>query len=402
MKKLLEKNLVSFLFFLTLIICVVLSQKKIISLFPVTKNQEKIQEVTGEILFSEEQYKLAGSMFDPSTVKEIASFGNLANTGEGQLDYSDYLTGSNSLLLNSYNRHRSVSIVTLKEETRLGDFDIYKLLIDSRTEPANIEELNLFLENDRLQKKFGLQIYPEFPGWSVVSLPKDRFAFIEKITVPSTAGESKDDFSFNKIVLELVSRSEKADAINFDLLWGEQKNNLDSYWLSATPWSISLKRTSEGVVFSKYGIGSRVAGIKALSSVKNFAVSGKFFPLSTGYFGFQVRGDWKDRYGYYAVLDGVPSSSWRIFKRNTSKEGIFGIHDILLAKGRQKNFMIDLNRWYWLKIVMKNNILKFYLSLDGEKYVQLGQVKDNSFASGEIGIVSEVKMLLIDEIQFSQ
>lgn len=403
-KQILEKNLAMFLFFCSVLICFFLYQKKMISFFPTARNQNRSLDTVKEIPFKEKQYKLSGSQFDPLMIKEIVSFEDFEElSGEGELDYSNYLEGKSSLSLSSKNQHISSATVVLKEDTKLGDFNNYKLLVDSRVNPADIGELNLIFSNNDSQKSVGLSIRPESTGWTVITLPKEQFSYIGDTKLRSTSENGlKDDYLFNKIRIELVSRPETVVTVNFDLLLAEKKNDLGEYWLSTTPWSMSWKKIDDGLVFCKLGIGSPVASIKAITSVKNFTIGARFLLLSSNYFGFLIRGNYKDGFGYYVVLDGAETDYWRIFKRGIFDSKNKEVINVSLAEGSFKNFKLELNKWYWLKVIIKNNILKFYFSNDGKDFILISEVKDNSIVSGGVGIVSEGKMILIDDIEFTQ
>ena len=74
-----------------------------------------------------------------------------------------------------------------------------------------------------------------------------------------------------------------------------------------------------------------------------------------------------------------------------------------MAKGEINNFQIEEGKSYLLKGEMKGSIIIFYLSLDDKNMTKLGEVRDDSFASGGVGIAaSGGSIFLVDDIAFFQ
>ncbi|PJE68600.1 hypothetical protein COU96_03180, partial [Candidatus Shapirobacteria bacterium CG10_big_fil_rev_8_21_14_0_10_38_14] len=230
-------------------------------------------------------------------------------------------------------------------------------------------------------------------GWNLLVLPKDKFSFFS----PQTDGGKLS--SIEKITVELTSRPQARTIINLDSLWAEKEKDYLKDWHSNSEKFLSLKRNGNSVGLLAIGLyGNRATLSKG--AAKDYTFQTKFNSLKGGGFGLFLRGDYESGYGYYLMMDGVNTNTWQIYK--------YGLFDektqaLVLEKGNISNFKVEKNRPYWLKAELKGPRLIFYLSVDGQNFIKLGETNDTSFTSGGVGFAtSGSDMVLVDEVVFFQ
>jgi hypothetical protein len=146
-------------------------------------------------------------------------------------------------------------------------------------------------------------------------------------------------------------------------------------------------------------LGATVATLKESLDVTNFDFSASVSPQSTGRSGLFVRGDYAKGYGYYLLLGGVNKNTWQILKKDQT--GWTPANNII--KGSLDGVVFAKDQDYWLRIIAKDSLLKFYFSEDGQRYQKLGQLTDDEFKGGGLGIaVPDAGFSLFDNIQFKK
>lgn len=402
MKKIfVERGLAFFLVFIALIVSAYLYKQGKISFLPNKGNPSVLQNITVGIPFTEKEYKLSYRDKPLSSVVEIAKFEDGEKwTGDGELNFSDYFEGRSSLALSSQNHARSRASLKLEKKFNFDDFSNYKLFVNLRSEFSNIEEFNVFLVDEESKIAYKYPIREMNNGWNVLDLSNDKFSLISWPEVANFTGALRTKSNINKVVIELVSRPKTAASVNIDYLWAEKdKSNLDD-WIFNIQEFLFLRQNQSflNLVLANLG-GNGIANIKRITSARNYIVKAQFTPLSSGSFGFFLRGDYKSGFGYFFVMEGTGSNGWQIYKN-----GIFDQkqQSTVLAKGSIDNFQMERQKLCWLKAELKDNHLTFYLSLNDKDYVKIGEADDNSFSSGGVGIYSGGNMLMIDDIQFFQ
>jgi len=276
------------------------------------------------------------------------------------------------------------------------NFDIenvlnFKFLVYLAGDPNDIEELNLVFTGQNSGYRFPIRDLSK--GWNFLVLPKDKFSFFS----PQT--DEKKLSSIEKIAVELTSRPQARTIINLDSLWAEKEKDYLKDWNSNSEKFLSLKRNGNSVGLLALGLyGNRATLSQGVAKDYTFQV--KFNSLKGEGFGLFLRGDYESGYGYYLMMDGINTNTWQIYK--------YGLFDektqaLVLEKGNVSNFKMEKNRPYWLKAELKGPRLVFYLSVDGQNFIKLGEANDTSFTSGGVGFATTGSdMVLVDEIVFFQ
>jgi hypothetical protein len=387
MKKIFSEKVVALvLIFIAFVVAYYFYQEGKISFLPWKKDTGGIQSKIIEVPFTEKEYKLSykdklDSTFDIANFEDEEDWG-----GDGEFDYSTFLEGESSLFLTSFDGQKARA--SLKKNFDISNVFNFKFFIYLATEPDNIEELNLIFTGKNLEYKFPVRDLGR--GWNLLILPKERFSI--------KGGEN--NFSFiEKTSIELVSRPKTRSTINLDSLWAEKEADYLKDWNSNSDKFLSLRKRGNFVgLLMVYLFDSRAVLNKG--SAKNYTFQAKFMPLRSGNFGFFLRGDYKSGYGYYLMMDGVGSGSWRIYKYGFFEEKTQVIE---LAKGEISNFKIEKDQVYWLKTEIRGPRLTFYFSLDEVNFSKLGEAIDSSFSSGGVGVtISGETMVLVDDVQFFQ
>lgn len=369
-----------------------LYQQGEISFLPKKKEKQEIKTMVAEILISESQYQLSYKEKTDAAFN-IANFENNENWfGDGDFDFSTYFEGEASLFLSSIN-HQKAS-VNLKKYFNFKDVLNFKFLVHLSTDPAYIEEFNLIFSGENNEYKFPIRDLTN--GWNLFVLSKESFSslFENKISegvVP--------EIQVEKVTIELTSRPNVRSIVHLDALWAEKEKDYLKDWNLNSEKFLALKKNGDTFGLLAINLTDNRATLRN-GSGKDYTFQAKFIPLNTGAFGFFLRGDYRSGYGYYLLMNGAETDSWQIYKYGPVEEKDLVIN---LAKGEIKNLNLVKNKTYWLKADLKGHRIVFYFSQDGNKFTKLGEVNDDSFSSGGVGIaVYGRNMVLIDDLQFFQ
>lgn len=401
----LGKGLTLFLILIALIVCGYLYQKGEITLWPKKDVSFEVQDVEVGIPFSEKEYKLSYQNNPSFEVKVLADFEATEEwIGDGEFDYSTFFEGKSSLSLSSQ-ASQSKTILELDKEVFFEDFTSFKLFVYLRSDLENIEDFNLIFANKEANKFYKFPIRNLHSGWNLLTILKNNSSYsfqpsandnrIKKQT-PATDKQ----FIISKVIFELNSHPETYSSLNLDYLLGiKRERPLLDDWNTNSSEFLSLKKQDLATYLLVTGLKANVANLKAIGSAENYKVSAKFIPLNEGFFGFFLRGDYKNEYGYYLGLNGVETRSWQIHK-----QGIFDKRPqrIVLKKGEISNFLVEQERPYFLQVELNKTRLVLSLSTDGINFTKIGEAEDQSFTKGGVGVASFGTVFLVDDIQFSQ
>jgi hypothetical protein len=320
---------------------------------------------------------------------DIANFESNENWfGDGTFDYSTAQEGENSLLLTSLNGRKVT--VSLDKDFNIKDVLNFKFWVYLGSDLGDIEEMNLSFSGQNFDYLFPIRELTK--GWNLLILPKDKFSF------SGFRGSGDEAFSIKKVAVELVSRPQARIIINLDSLWAEKDKDYLEDWNTDGEKFLSLKENKGKASL----LASNLSGSRATlrkGSAKDSTFQAKFIPLKNGSFGLFLRGDYQSGYGYYLTMNGIDTNSWQITKYGLFEEKAQSVE---LARGEIANFKMEKDEPYWLKAELKGSEIVFYFSSNGKNFTQLGEVKDESFVSGGIGISVGGGMVLIDDLQFSQ
>ena len=388
-KSIIQKILILVLIAVAFSVTFYLYQQGEITLFPSKKEKVVNNNLAAQIPISDKEYKIFYKDKIDSTF-DIANFENNENWyGDGEFDYSTFLEGKSSLFLTSLNGRKAT--ITLKKNFDIENVLNFKFLVYLAGDPNDIEELNLVFTGQNFGYKFPIRDLVK--GWNFLVLPKDKFSFF------NPQADEKKLSSIEKTVVELISRPKARTIVNLDSLWAEKEKDYLKDWNSNSEKFLSLKRNGNSVGLLAIGLyGNRATFSQG--AAKDYTFQVKFNSLKGGGFGLFLRGDYESGYGYYLMMDGVDTNTWQIYKNGLFEEKTQALD---LTKGEISNFKMEKNRPYWLKAELKGPRLVFYLSVDGQNFIKLGEANDTSFTSGGVGFAtSGSDMVLVDEIVFFQ
>jgi len=363
-----------------------------ISLLPdKTSSSFENREEMASFPFTEKEYSLSYADRAVQGSYDIADFEESENwVGDAKLDYTYYVTGKSGLSFISQDYEKSSASFGLANSFNFDDFSSYKMFVYLFSSPSNIEEFKVIFSNRKEDCVYSIRDLSE--GWNLVTMPKDKFFY-----------EPLGEDIISKIRIELVSRTKTMASATVDTLWAEKESNYFENWNISDENSLALKNFSGKDNLLLAGRQENlVASIKEITSVKDCNFSAKFTPLAKGEFGLFIRGNYRNKHGYYLTLSGVDKNNWQI-----RKIGIFdkekGVESISLGRGSIDNFRVELEKSYWLRAELSGRTISFSASLDGANFSKLGDVNDGSFSRGGVGIVvSSFPAILLDDLQFSQ
>lgn len=211
--------------------------------------------------------------------------------------------------------------------------------------------------------------------WNFVRIPIDQF-YIEGL-----------DKSFNlskvkKVVLEIVSRPDTFILVNIDQLLIENDDTFLEDWNTVNSSEVALDKKDDKVHLLVRSIASNdVVTLSSLPGVKDFSYSFKISPQTSTRMGMIFRGDFKNGFGYYFMIEGADSNSWEL-KKMSREESKW----VDLIKGDIANNTFKKENFYWLKVDVNKDVITLYVSLDGSNYEKLASVKDGEYLKGGIGV----------------
>lgn len=372
-----------------------LINKGIISL-PSFFQKEKIVDIEKpvvDILFSGQEYKLSYAEKQPSNFINIAKFDkNEQWRGAGSIDESKVLRGN---ILSLLDRDRRKAISYLVKDFNLSGIDIIKFAVNLRTDPEELESLNLLFGDKEGSSFFRFPLTNLEEGINYLSIPKYRFFLVEpeKVGVKEEAEETKQESNavrwdnIGRVQIELISRPEGKANVEVGWIRGEKEDFFTPEW----NWDqeenfLNLDLTADGkLTLFAQNVGRSVATLKKVGSVKNFIYSAQLTSLKKGFIGLFFRGDYKTGYGYYLSVGGLGTNEWSMAK--------FHVKDkkpttTILVNGQIANFEFSKDQPFWLKVSAQGNTIIAYLSLNGQDYTKLGEVKDNEFEAGGVGLAT--------------
>ena len=340
-------------------------------------------------------FSLNASAYKADDITVISNFENDEENkwqGDGVVDEKIFYEGTRSLSLVSTERNGAVA--TLEKKLDLTNMKQIEFMLHI-TDTDAFETVTLDFGDSDLKNYYRYTFSNLKNGWNLIQIPKGKF-------VLSKAKEGTFDWpNIEKVRFSILSRPASIFLVRIDML--RSINYPESF---LTQW----KATYPGMFFSLYeqaentrllarSIGTTIATLKESADINSFDFSASVSPQSTGRSGLFVRGDYATGYGYYLLLGGANKNTWQILKRN--KTGWTPAEKII--KGSLDGIVFAKDKDCWLRIIGKNNLLKFYFSQDGQQYEKLGELNDSEFKGGGLGIaVLDGGWSLFDNIQFKK
>lgn len=403
-KELLNKKLQKYLPFILIAITVLfggllLLKKGLISLsFLKTKTDiVTVKSSMVDLFFGGQEFKLSYSGMDVANLVNIAKF-DKTETWQGAGSIEEGLSkGENVLSIIDRDRQKASSF--MDKNLNLAGVDVIKLRVNLRTDPENLETLNLIFGNKNLTSFYRFPLTNLKEGMNYFTIPKYRFFLVEeqgevksesKSNKEATSVTAKSSFNWDKIEkvqLELISRPTAKANVEVGWIRAEKEELFipDWNWLAADEehfFNLDLNREGKITLFVQ-NVGGSVATFRRLGSVKDFTYSAKINAVRKGSMGLFFRGDYKTGYGYYLAVGGLGTSDWIVSKY--SKENNQP-KSTVITNGQIGNFEFSMDQPFWLKVTAKGNNISAYFSLDGKDWTKLDSVSDNEFSAGGVGI----------------
>ncbi len=365
-----------------------------------------------DILFSGSEYKLSYGDIQTTNIINIAKFDKTEQwQGTGSIEED---AASGNLVLSLIDRDRNKSEAHLFKDFNFTETDTIKLAVNLKSDPDNLEAVNILFGNKGLTNYYRFPITNLKEGLNYFTIPKYRFFLVEGTggETKKTAGDTdssktavKTAISWDKIErvqLELVSRPGAKANIEVSWIRAEKEGIFDPDWNSLGKehfLNLDLAKSGKAALLVQ-NTGGSIATLKKVGSVKDFSYSAKLTTLNKGTLGLFFRGDYKTGYGYYLTVGGLGTNDWSISKYN-----LVDTHPKtnILLNGQIANFEFTNEQPFWLKVAVKGNNIQAYFSLDGKEYTKLGELNDNDFSAGGIGIaVSDGGVGLFDDFNLLQ
>jgi len=322
-------------------------------------------------------FAFTASVYSQDSIIVISNFEKTeasAWQGGGVFDEKIYYEGARSMGLISTDR-KAVTI-TLEKSLDLTNMKQIEFMLHITDTDAFETTIIDFGDLD-LKSYYRYSLTNLKNGWNLIQIPKEKFIFAK-------AKDSTFDWSqVAKVRFYALSRPGSIFLARLDIL--KSINNLDflNQWRVLNPGMFFSLYEQEGKpTFLARNIGASVATLKEIENIGNNIYSAAVSPQSSGRSGLFVRGDYNNTYGYYLLIGGEKKNTWQILKKNkagwTPKEKII--------EGVLANVTFSRDKKYWLRAETRGDLLEFYISFDGQKYEKLGELKDEEFRAGGVGI----------------
>ena len=369
--------------------------KKGIFTLPTFGKKEKAVDIGNknvvDILFADEEYKLSYGAVPADSLVNIAKF-DKSETWQGEGSLEEGATRDESVI-SIIDRDRQKAEVYLFKPLNLAAVGLFKLTVNLKTEPDDLESFNILFSDKDLNNYYRFPATNLTEGMNFLSIPKHRFflsntAESNDETKKATSSAANIPFTWDKVErvqLELVSRPGTKANLEVGWLRGEKEELFDKEW----QWDgyehfLNLATAQDGkTTLYSYNIGKGVATLKKVGSVKDFSFSTKITAMRPGSIGLFVRGDYKTGFGYYFAVGGLDSNEWSVTKYYLASGSP---KTSALINGQISNFAFSKDQPFWLKATLRDNSLTLCFSLDNKDFTKLGNVTDNTFDAGGVGI----------------
>lgn len=336
-------------------------------------------------------FRLNYSSYEPSNALELSSFEETDDRtwfGTGFYDDRRAFTGKTSLELASANYRPGVAFSEgLPSLSGLQHLEVNISLTGSQ----DLESLTVFLGAPDRPHAYRFLVTDLMEKWNLVRMPLDQFVTEELL--PPLAREE-----LNRIEFRLLSRPGRTIIANFDNLRGEKTTRYADDWNVNTPHFLGLGVQAGQSYLLARGLGSSFATLSIIPTARDFKYQAKLISHTAKASGLFFRGDFRTGLGYIFLVGGIDQGSWSIIVRRPGED------NKTIASGVLTNVRFKKDQPVWLAIETKGEQIIASLSLDGERYTQLAELRDTSFLSGGgVGIYTEDGAeTLFNDFTFSQ
>ncbi len=268
-----------------------------------------------ELLFTGKEYKLSYTGMDPISLVDIARYDKTEQwQGSGNIE-EDVTFGER--VMSMVDRDRQKTSAILLKNFNLAGVDKIKFAVNYKSDPENVESLNLYLGNKENSNFFRFPITNLRGGMNYFSIDKNRFFLVEgkepetqKTTTKPAVSNTLSWDKIERVEIELISRP--GTKIFADISWirGEKEDVFTSDWnWDGTEHFLNLFHTIDGkLALNIRSAGRGLATFRKVGSVKDFTYSAKMTSYKEGFVGLFFRGDYKTGVGYFLSIGGLRTS----------------------------------------------------------------------------------------------
>lgn len=381
----------------TLIVGIFIFVQKGILVFPTLNNKSDTnltpqnKPALIDVLFTGKEYKLFYSEFPVSDFINIAKYDKSEQwQGLGSIEDDETVFGGAVLVL--ADRSREKSSAYLLKNLNLSGIDIIKFSVKLKTIPDELEVLNVIFGNKSLTSFYRYPVSNLKEGINYITIPRSRFFFVGQGEKPITGNSNAETVmstlgwdKIERVEFELISRPGAKASVDIGWVRGEKEDIFLPDWnWDGDKHFFNLDIDSAGKpVLAVQNSGNSNATLKKIGSVKDFDYSVKFLSKNRGKIGLLFRGDYKTGYGYFLTVEGLGTNVWSLSKYNLVDDQA---KSTVILNGQISNFEFSKDQPFWLKVTTKGNKLTPYFSLDGKDFTKLGEINDNDFTAGGVGI----------------
>jgi uncharacterized protein (UPF0333 family) len=313
--------------------------------------------------------------------------------GNGVTDEKIFYEGLRSLSLVSTD-HKPVTVF-LEKPMDLSSMEFIEFMLHvSDTEAYELATIDFADTDFKSYYRYSLTNLKN--GWNLIQIPKDKF-------IETKAKDAIFDWTvIQKVRFTAISRPSSIFLARIDMLRSiNDSANYLSDWRTLSPQTFLSLFVQDGKnkVMAR-SIGASTAVMKDLEDINDFMFVSSISPQSSGRSGLFIRGNYNNGYGYYFLIGGDKKNTWEIQKRN--KDGWTKADEKI--QGVIQNVVFSKDKTYWLRVDAKGDIMEFLFSFDGQKYEKFGEIVDNEFRGGGVGLAvfDAGAWSLFDNFQFKK
>ncbi len=340
-------------------------------------------------------FSLDSSAFSKSSILIISNFesGELpAWQGNGVTDQKFSFEGNSSLDIVSTDHQ--IGTISLVKDMDLSTMEFIEFMMNV-SDPDAYESANIDFGDAEMKNFYRYSLTNLRMGWNLIQIPKAKFVQLNgsENTLPWS--------SVKHVRISVLSRPNSIFIARFDQLRSvSNSEEYLKYWRTTLPSFLSLYPQNGTNKIMGRAFGNLSAVLKDLEDINNFTFISSVSPQTAGRSGLFIRGNYDNGYGYYFFIGGDKRNTWEIMKRN--EEGWTRTDEKL--QGVIQNVVFSKDKTYWLRVDAKDDLMEFFFSFDGEKYEKFGEIRDNEFRGGGVGITvfDAGSWSLFDNFQFKK
>lgn len=371
-------------------------EQKIIQVVTTTPIEVPVVKSTVEPIKESNDFALDSSAFNKNTIFTISNFepGEVpAWQGNGVSDQKFSFEGNSSLDIVSTDHQ--MGTISLTKDLDLSKMEFIEFMMNV-SDPDAYESANIDVGDADMKNFYRYSLTNLRMGWNLIQIPKDKF-----VLVKSSDNNNLSWSNIKNIHLSVLSRPSSIFIARFDQLRSvSNSEDFLKYWRTTLPSFLSLYPQNGTNKIMGRAFGNLTAVLKDIEDINNFTFISSVSPQTPGRSGLFIRGNYDNGYGYYFFIGGDKRNTWEIMKRN--EEGWTRTDEKL--QGVIQNVVFSKDKTYWLRVDAKDDLMEFFFSFDGDKYEKFGEIRDNEFRGGGVGVTvfDAGSWSLFDNFQFKK